>query len=143
MRSSGVGHRGLVPVQRAAGGGEHDRHPEAPGDVHHVQRAPHVDLAVAARVLDGGHHARLRGEVEDRAGGRPLDRRVQRRAVGDVERVQPRRLRHVARVPRGEVVDHVHLVALREQGVHEVRADEAGSAGDEGAVGHPRRIYLT
>ena len=33
----------------------------------------------------------------------------------------------------GEVVEHGHLVAALEQGVDEVRADEAGAAGDEGA----------
>ena len=30
-----------------------------------------------------------------------------------------------------EVVEHAHLVAPREEGANDVRADEAGSAGDE------------
>ena len=92
--------------------------PEAPGDIHHVERALHVDLAVAAGVGHGGDDAGLRGEVEDRARGLLLDRGVQRRAVGDVERVQLRSLRHVLRAPRGEVVDDAHLVAVGQQGIH-------------------------
>ena len=43
----------------------------------------------------------------------------------DVEPVEVR-----ARAGR-EVVEHAHLVAALEQRAHEVRADEAGAAGDE------------
>ena len=45
---------------------------------------------------------------------------VQRRAGGDV-----------FALPVREIVDDVHLIASREQPVHEVRADEAGPAGDD------------
>ena len=39
----------------------------------------------------------------------------------------------------GEVVERPHAIAAREQGVGEVRADEARAAGDQDELSHPRR----
>ncbi len=50
-------------------------------------------------------------------------------ALDDLDRVDD--LREVRPVAGGEVVEHAHLVAAREQRAHEVRADEARPAGDE------------
>ncbi len=52
-------------------------------------------------------------------------------ALDDLD-VEPLEVRAVA---GREVVEHAHLVAALEQPAHEVRADEAGAAGDEHA-GH-------
>src|SRR5262249_21091567 len=41
----------------------------------------------------------------------------------------------VGPVARGEVVEHAHVVASLDKGVDEVRADEAGAAGDERSHG--------
>ena len=43
----------------------------------------------------------------------------------------------------GEVVEHAHPVAAREQRAHEVRADEAGAAGDEHVATHAGRSATT
>ena len=82
---------------------------------------------------DGGRHVRLGGEVEARPPAR-LGERVGERRRADV---RARRARAAAatfsRLPVREVVDDDDLVAPREQGVDEVRADEAGAAGDDAA----------
>ena len=49
-------------------------------------------------------------------------------ALDDLDRRSPSRF---ARDPGREVVEHAHLVAALEQRADEVRADEAGAAGDE------------
>ena len=48
-------------------------------------------------------------------------------ALDDLD-VEPLEVRAAA---GGEVVEHAHVVAALEQRAHEVRADEAGAAGDE------------
>ena len=60
-------------------------------------------------------------------------------AVGDARLVQPcaggQRAVEVLAPAGGEVVDDADVVAALEQGVDEVRADEAGPAGHERAHG--------
>ena len=51
--------------------------------------------------------------------------------VGDVPLHQPRAVAEVLPPPGAEVVDHRDLVAARDEGVDEVRADEPRSAGDD------------
>jgi hypothetical protein len=48
----------------------------------------------------------------------------------------------VAPVAGGEVVEHPHLVAALEQRADEVRADEAGTAGDEDARHYDAPLLL-
>ena len=65
--------------------------------------------------------------------------------VADVA-LDQRRLRvHVAAAEGGEVVDDQHVVPAGDEGVDEVRADEAGSSGDGGAHTPYRRhpVFIT
>ena len=119
MRSSGVGTRRLVAVERAARRGEHDGRVVGAGGLEHVERAADVDVAVAAGVRDRRHDAGLRGEVEDGL-RRELDRtRVAQRArLDDVELDAARRRRAPARrAPEDRSSITVHLVALGQQGI--------------------------
>jgi hypothetical protein len=61
--------------------------------------------------------------VEDLALAERRKRVVQ---VGLDEAEPPRGRGHVAPAPGGEIVDHRHLVAPREQALHQVRPDETG-----------------
>ena len=77
-------------------------------------------------------HVDLRGQVEDHVRLRAADEEAHRARVADVDHLQLRavreRLLEVLPLAGGDVVEHDHLVAAREQRVHEVRADEAGAA---------------
>ena len=53
--------------------------------------------------------------------------------VADVARVEVRPGRDIRPAPRREIVEHRHLVPAREQVGGDVRADEAGPAGDQDA----------
>ena len=79
-------------------------------------------------------------DVGTRAGERPEEPL----RIGDVGLVEgdaaPARGVEVLETAGREVVDDGHLVTTVEQGVDEVRPDEAGSAGDEGA--HGRRTLV-
>src|SRR5205823_3565137 len=61
--------------------------------------------------------------------------------VDDVELAQLRRRVHELAPARGQVVDDRDLMALGDEPVHQVRADEAGSAGDDRAGRHSAGIY--
>ena len=80
---------------------------------------------------------RLGGEVDDRVA--PRGRSRDGLGVGDVADdeldARPREVRGVARVR--QLVEHHHVVAARDEPLHEMRSDEAGSAGHEHA--HPRK----
>jgi hypothetical protein len=79
----------------------------------HADRSEHVDVGVQVRLRDGHAHVRLRGEVEARVGSDGIE---DGRGVGpDVRLVQGRPVRDVFAPPAREVVEHVHLVAAREQ----------------------------
>ena len=120
MRSSLGRHRRVVAVQRAARRGEDDGGADASGRLDDVERAHHVDFAVAPGVLDRGDHARLRGEVEDRVGLDLLDERQQPVEFDDVQLAQLGVCGDAARIAGGQVVDDRHLVALAEQRVDDV-----------------------
>ena len=78
---------------------------------------------LAHRGLDVG----LRGEMEDDVDAAEVD------AVADVALDERRRGVDELALPEREVVDDEHLVAARDEGVDEVRADEPGSSGDRRA----------
>ena len=80
----------------------------------------HVDFAVAAGVRDGGDHAGLRRQVEDRAGLHLGDRSVERSEVDDVQLEELGVGGDPVGVAGGEVVDHGHRVAVGEQRVDDV-----------------------
>jgi hypothetical protein len=79
-------------------------------------RAPHVDL---------------RGEVAHQLRPQLADDGLQRPGRGDAELVQHRSLVHPPGAAGRQVIDHRDLVAPGEQGIGQVRADEACAAGHE------------
>ena len=103
----------------------------------HVDRAADVDERVVGGVLDRLAHVDLRGQVEHHLGPDALEQVAHRVGVADVELRQlgpggERRLDVLALAGR-DVVENRDLVTPLEQGIHEVRADEAGPAGHERA----------
>ena len=118
------------PVDRGRRGEDDPAHPLVAGGEQDVQRALDVDRARGERVLNRARYRAERAEVEDDLGAADgvVDPLVAAElALDDLDRepveVRPRAGR--------EVVEHPHLVAGGEQRPHEVRADEAGAAGDE------------
>src|SRR5581483_11826206 len=105
-------------------------------------RAQHVGADELGRVEDGAVDVGLGGEVDDRlAAPGGSSHRV---GIGDVaddeRRVHALEVGRVAGVR--ELVEHDDLVPRRDETAHEVRADEAGAAGDEdprhGGQAYPR-----
>src|SRR5581483_3549268 len=131
-----------VPARAVdGGGGGEDDAADAlvPRREQDVERALHVDGARGERVLDGARHGAERAEVVDDldAAHRVVDALVAAQLALDDLYVEPLEVRAVA---GREVVEHAHLVAALEQGAHEVRAEEAGPAGDEHPLRHQGRI---
>ena len=97
-----------------------------------------VTLAALApeRVGDRARHRAHRRLVEhqrDPGTARSTALRVAQVAAHDLEAaVAAREARGSPRLPGREVVEDPHAVAVGEQTLDEVRADEAGAAGDEG-----------
>jgi hypothetical protein len=71
--------------------------------------------------------------VKDPLRAHAIERRAQRRAVADVDLEQDGGVVHLRAPTVGEVVDDRDLVAGLHECVDQVRADEAGPAGDERA----------
>ena len=71
--------------------------------------------------------------MEDDGGRGRADHRRHAVRVAQVDLVQHRLRSDVLPPPRGEVVEHVHVVPARQQRVDEVGSDEAGTAGHEGS----------
>ena len=141
-RGDGLGRRDRldVAVDRAARRGVHDPRDARPARrLEHVDRPADVDPGIPRRILDRLAHVDLRREVEDDVGPRADEHLGHALGVGDVDLVEGDPAAagavEVADPARREVVDDGHLVAAVEQGVDEVRSDEAGSAGHEGAHG--------
>ena len=102
-----------------------------------VQRPLDRDRARRQRILHRARHRRQRALVEDEldAANRVVDALVAAQLpLDDLDVVlQPGEVRAVA---GGEVVEHANGVAALEERANEVRADEAGSAGDEDDATH-------
>ena len=96
-----------------------------------MQSSEHVDCAITSGIGHRRGHAGLRREVEDGSGAELVERRSQRRSVGDVDPRKGRWGRQPARVARREVVDDEHLVAVAHERVDDVRADEACPSGHQ------------
>ena len=124
--------RRCSPYAGAAARGVDDA-PDAgpPAALEQIEAADDVHARVERGIGDGASHRRLRGEMRDRL--RSLRREhVREPRAPEVHRVEPHRLaRQPRRVAGGEVVHHRHLVPGAEEGVDDVRADEAGAARDE------------
>ena len=102
----------------------------------HVERAGDVDLARAQRILDRARHGRQRGLVEDDLAsldGREHPLEAPQIAFDDLDVL--RDVKKVSAIAGREVVEDTHVVAAGEERVDEMRADEAGTTGDENA-GH-------
>jgi hypothetical protein len=97
----------------------------------HVERALHVDLAVARGIGHRGRHAGLRGQVVDRLGPRGVDGRVEPRPLRDVDLLEVGAGRDVLGLAGRQVVDHDDAVPVGEQRCGYVRADEPRAAGDD------------
>ncbi len=104
-----------------------------------VERADDIDERVKAGLGDGASNVGLRGEMEDQFGP-PASHQLDDRRRCDVEVVDgqgppcaPSSLRQVGERPGRKVVDDIDLVALDEQAVHQVGADEPCSPGDKRA----------
>ena len=93
----------------------------------------HVRSGERLLVLDRAVHVGLRGEVDDRVAAAGRARDVV--GLGDVALEEldllQRQVGAVAGI--GELVEHDDLLAGGEEALDEVRADEAGAAGDEDA----------
>jgi hypothetical protein len=125
-----------LAVEGAAGGGEDDARAHGPRRLEHLDGAAHVHVGVEPRVVDGHAHVGLRGQVQRRLRAEVAEQRAHAVAVADVGLLEARLGGHALALAGGEVVDHADIVPAREQRVGDVRADEAGTAGDEGADGH-------
>ena len=146
------GHRGAgrrlrrgdgvdLAVDGAAGGREDHPSAGAAGRGQHLDRPPHVDVRVETGILDRHPHVGLSGQVQDRLRPELVDERSQAVGVADVQLVELGARRHPLPPARCEVVDDGDAVAAIKQPVGDVRADEPGSAGDNGADRHGRGRY--
>ena len=118
---------------------EHQRmHLGAPHGFEQPQRADHVVVVVAQRLLHRLAHRLQASKVHHCAGATVGQCVVQRGSVADVALVQLHALagqclhprQHLARTV-AEVVQHRHWVACRQQLHAGVAADVAGTAGDQ------------
>ena len=107
----------------------------------HMQKSGDVALHVDVRIADGMAHARLRGQMYDRAELVAVEKLLHGLPIGDIELVESKaalslengesrrlELRIVVVV---EIVDPDHLIAAREQRLRRVKADEARGPRDE------------
>ena len=85
-------------------------------------------------ILDGAGHRHLGREVIDH-GSAAYGRAGQ---VEDVARQQLDRLRNVPGIPGGKIIHDPHAMSSREERLHQMGADEAGSPGDDVKLGIER-----
>ena len=99
----------------------------------HLDRADEVHVGVVVGPVDRHADVGLGGEVNAGVGTNALEEGAEGGAVADVS-LDERGLRRDVLPPSArEVVDHVNLVSPRDEGVGDVRADEACPAGDDDA----------
>ena len=94
----------------------------------HAQQADDVDLGVEGRPLDRRDDVGLRGEMEDRV-------RLDLERIADVVLHKAGRGVDVLPPSGRQVVDDGDLVAARDERVHDVRADESRTSGDDRSHG--------
>jgi hypothetical protein len=126
---------GVVPVHLRARGDQH-RLLETGAVLEHVLGALHVRQQCPAGLLDDQAHSHSGCQVIDRvATVHKLadDGRGEHRVDDEVEALALAELDNIRLCARREVVEGEDLPALVEQELGQVRADEAGAAGDQGA----------
>ncbi len=115
-----------------AGRGLEDARAQPLGEAQHVDRAVHRRLGRLDRVVLVVDRRRRAGEVVDLV---DLDVERKRHVVAD--ELEARMVVQVLDVALGageEIVDAEHLVALLQQPVAQMRAEESGAAGDQDAL---------
>ena len=101
------------------------------GSLEHVERADHVRHRVLDRVVDRHADVGLGGEVEDGLRLEPGEEVLER--LADVSNLQVGRCGDVLALALHQGVDDDDLVAAREERIHDMGADEPGSACDDRA----------
>ena len=128
----GLGDRqvGAVAIDRGGGGVDHGRwRSQAAHLVEQRDGAGEVDAVDAHPILhpalDRGDGSKVKTAIDPGDGGLHGER------VGDVAFDQLGVCRQVGAVAGGQVVEHADGVAVGDEGMAKMRADEAGAAGDE------------
>src|SRR5205085_7381217 len=91
--------------------------------------ADDVHVSVEVGTVDRHTHVCLRRVVEAHLRAHLVEERVRVRPY--VAFVQPRSVGNVLTLSRGEVVEHVHLVAASHECIDDVRADKARASGHD------------
>ena len=119
MRPVGLtgGHRRLITVHGAAGGGEDD----FPGlglgcGLEEVQGPQNIFLGIHYRIIHGDAHAHLGGMMHQHL-GLPAANQVEGFRGFDIVREELRRRRHVFPAAAAEIIHHRYLMAAFHQGV--------------------------
>ena len=123
-----------LAVERAPARGEDEAGIGRARCLEHAHGAHDVDVRVEQRALDRGSDIRLRREVEDDPRSQPSDELLER-LVADIDLVELGGGGEILGRAGRQVVHDVDFFAAREQGIDEVRTDEASSAGHH----HPHR----
>ena len=97
------------------------------GRAQHVQAAQHVDARVEVRLPNRPAHVRLRRRMEHHLRPEIAEDFTQRSQIADVELPEPGTRRNVVRRSRGQIVHHAHAVAVRQQALDDMGADESRS----------------
>jgi hypothetical protein len=144
------GRLGDVPVEHAPRGGEDDPL-TATGNrrIENIDQADAVDLGVEPRLADRAADRHLGCLMADGIRLLRSEHFGHRGRVADIDFVKRHASRQVFPRTAGEVIEHGNRMAGCQQGVHDVAADKAGTAGDEGfhefranRVGYPQRNFL-
>ena len=130
---------GAVAVERAAGGREHEsRARRARADrLEEVERAVDVHLRIEAGIGDALADVHLRGAVHHHVEA-SLAREARGLGAADVDAVEHRGGGHVRALAGGQVVEDGQRVAVGDEGVGTVGADEARAPGEQHAAGRHR-----
>src|SRR5262249_39837144 len=140
-----LGEWNLRPLAVDLGGGEENDRlvARAVRGLEHVLGASDVGQERAERILKDELDAHGRGEVinEIDAVRELLDqRRIHHRAFDEMEARFVLQIFEVAYASRGEVIDCPNLVAPRDQGFNQVRANEACTPSDQYSHSLPRIV---
>ena len=114
--------------------GLQDRYAESFRESKHVDRAVHTRLGGLNRIMLVMHRRGRARQIEN-----PVHFDVERRrdvVTQELEPLEVEQLVQIAAAARKEVVDAQHFVPLVEQASAKMRAEKAGTAGHEHALGH-------
>lgn len=121
----------VVAVHRRTGGVQHTFDPGQTHGFADIQRADEIALVSLHRIIHRRLHRGHGGQMRDRAAA--LHRLRHQCRIGDIadNQLDPRIIqRQIAAFAGRQIVEDPHRMALGEQGIRQVRADETGAAGD-------------